>query len=130
MRRTGTLRTFRLVRGDLRYLQQARWLFSMPVVCHGRSHYPKGPSGLTSSTLKKSGWSTDMLRTPKKKATVSICVKRPGRRIGTDGRSGTWVMATGGSLQASRLGQDDLPQRSDRDELPANQPVPDPDDDQ
>src|SRR3954451_22637702 len=44
----------------VRYLQQARHPFLMPVVCHGRS--PKHPGGPTGSYVfrawKKSGWST------------------------------------------------------------------------
>jgi len=62
----------------VRYLQQARYPFLMPVVCHGRS--PKQPGGPTGSyvfqTWTKSGWSTHTLRDAKKRpATVSICVK-------------------------------------------------------
>jgi hypothetical protein len=62
----------------VRYLQQARYPFLMPVVCHGRS--PKQPGGPTGSyvfrTWKKSGWSTHTLTDAKKRtATVSICVK-------------------------------------------------------
>jgi Transposase DDE domain len=62
----------------IRYLQQARRPFLMPVVCHGRS--PKQPGGPTGSytfrTWTKSGWSTYTLTDAKKQtATVSICVK-------------------------------------------------------
>ncbi len=62
----------------VRYLQQARYPFLMPVVCHGRS--PKQPGGPTGSyvfrTWKTSGWSTYTLADAKKRtATVSICVK-------------------------------------------------------
>src|SRR3954452_23842414 len=44
----------------VRYLQQARYPFLMPVVCHGRPlKHPKGPSGsYVFRTWKKSGWST------------------------------------------------------------------------
>ena len=62
----------------IRYLQQARVPFLMPVVCHGRS--PKQPGGPTGSYVfrawKKSGWSRYTLADAKKRtATVSICVK-------------------------------------------------------
>jgi hypothetical protein len=62
----------------VRYLQQARVPFLMPVVCHGRS--PKQPGGPTGSYVfrawKKSGWSTYTLTDAKQRtATVSICVK-------------------------------------------------------
>ena len=62
----------------IRYLQQARYPFLMPVVCHGRS--PKqlgGPSGsYVFRTWKKSSWCRYTLADAKKRtATVSICVK-------------------------------------------------------
>jgi hypothetical protein len=62
----------------IRYLQQARQPFLMPVVCHGRS--PKQPGGPSGSYVfrawKTSGWSTYTLADAKKRtATVSICVK-------------------------------------------------------
>ena len=62
----------------VRYLQQARHPFLMPVVCHGRS--PKQPGGPTGSyvfrTWKKSGWSRYTLTDAKKRtATVAIGVK-------------------------------------------------------
>src|SRR5512142_1864670 len=63
----------------VRYLQQARYPFLMPVVCHGRS--PKQPGGPTGSsvfrTWKTSGWSRYTLTEAKtgRTATVSICVK-------------------------------------------------------
>jgi hypothetical protein len=63
----------------VRYLQQARVPFLMPVVCHGRS--PKQTGGPTGSyvfrTWKKSGWSRYVLTEAKtgRTATVSICVK-------------------------------------------------------
>ena len=62
----------------VRYLQQARRPFLMPVVCHGRApKHPKGPSGSSVfRTWKTSGWSTYTLADAKKRtATVSICVK-------------------------------------------------------
>jgi hypothetical protein len=62
----------------VRYLQQARYPFLMPLVCHGRS--PRQPGGPTGShvfrTWKRSGWSEYTLSDAKKRtATVSICVK-------------------------------------------------------
>src|SRR5512142_1980369 len=63
----------------IRYLQQARHPFLMPVVCHGRS--PRQPGGPTGSyvfrTWKTSGWSRYTLTEAKtgRTATVSICVK-------------------------------------------------------
>ena len=63
----------------IRYLQQARRPFLMPVICHGRkANHPRGPSGSNLFKLmKKSGWFTHTLEdAKKKKATVSICVKR------------------------------------------------------
>ena len=62
----------------IRYLQQARQPFLMPVVCHGRS--PKQPGGPSGSDVfrawKKCGWSSYTLTDAKKRtATVSICVK-------------------------------------------------------
>jgi Transposase DDE domain len=62
----------------VRYLQQARYPFLMPVVCHGRS--PKRRGGPTGSyvfrTWKTSGWAEHTLTDAKKRtARVSICVK-------------------------------------------------------
>jgi hypothetical protein len=81
----------------IRYVQQARRPFLMPVVCHGRkADHPKGPSGSNLVPLmKKSGSFEYTLQNAKKnKATVSICVKR-SRRKDRHGRkkSGTWVYA-------------------------------------
>jgi len=62
----------------VRYLQQARYPFLMPVVCHGRPlKHPKGPSGsYVFRTWTKSGWSTYTLAdATKRTATVSICVQ-------------------------------------------------------
>src|SRR4051812_15318577 len=62
----------------VRYLQQARHPFLMPVVCHGRApEHPKGPSGsYIFRTWKVSGWWRYTLADAKKRtATVSICVK-------------------------------------------------------
>jgi Transposase DDE domain len=74
----------------VRYLQQARHPFLMPVVCHGRS--PKQPGGPTGSsvfrTWTESGWSTYTLTDARKQtATVSICVKCRNLR-GERGRHG------------------------------------------
>lgn len=61
----------------IRYLQQARVPFLMPVVCHGLA--PQQPGGPTGSyvfrTWKKSGWSHYTLADAQQRAaTVSICV--------------------------------------------------------
>lgn len=81
----------------IRYLQQARRPFLMPVVCHGRkANHPLGPSGSNVfKAMKKSGWYTHTLHDNKKnKATVSICVKRARwkDRHGKRKRE-TWVYA-------------------------------------
>jgi hypothetical protein len=62
----------------VRYLQQARYPFLMPVVCHGRSpRQPGGPAGsYVFRTWKQSGWSEYTLSDARKRtARVSICVK-------------------------------------------------------
>ena len=70
----------------VRYLQQARYPFLMPVVCHGRS--PRQPGGPTGSyvfrTWKTSGWSRYTLTEAKTghTATVSIGVQCRNRRRG------------------------------------------------
>jgi hypothetical protein len=83
--------------GVIRYLQQARRPFLMPVVCHGRkADHPSGPSASNVfKAMKKSGWYTYTLQDAKKnKATISVCVKRAryknkhGKR-----KSETWVYA-------------------------------------
>ena len=84
----------------IRYLQQARRPFLMPVTCHGRdADHPKGPSGSkVFKLMKKSGWFTHTVGDAKKKgrakATVSICVKR-ARVTDRHGRKKwhTWVYA-------------------------------------
>lgn len=84
----------------IRYLQQARRPFLMPVICHGRdANHPKGPSGSkVFKLMTKSGWFTHTVGDPKKKnrakATVSICVKR-ARVKDRHGRKKwhTWVYA-------------------------------------
>ena len=81
----------------IRYLQQARRPFLMPVVCHGRkADHPLGPSASNVfKAMKTSGWYTYTLQDGEKnKATVSVCVKRAryknkhGKR-----RSETWGYA-------------------------------------
>ena len=81
----------------IRYLQQARRPFLMPVVCHGRqADHPQGPSGSNVFKARKtSGWFTHTLRDANQnQATVSVCVKRArcknkrGKR-----KSETWVYA-------------------------------------
>jgi len=83
----------------IRYLQQARRPFLMPVTCHGRdADHPKGPSGSkVFKLMKKSGWFEHTVGDAKKgrvRATVSICVKR-GRVTDRHGRKkwDTWVYA-------------------------------------
>jgi hypothetical protein len=81
----------------IRYLQQARRPFLMPLVGHGRkADHPLGPSASNVfKAMKTSGWYTYTLQGAKKdKATVSVCVKRAryknkhGKR-----KSETWVYA-------------------------------------
>jgi hypothetical protein len=84
----------------IRYLQQARRPFLMPVVGHGRkADHPQGPSGSNGfQAMKTSGWFTHTLRdAKKKKATVSVCVKR-ARSKNKHGKrtSETWVYADWG----------------------------------
>lgn len=83
--------------GVIRYLQQARTPFLMPVVGHGRSaKHPLGPSGSNVfKQCKVSGWSEYTLTDAKKnKATVRVCVKCRNRR-GERGKHGreAWVYA-------------------------------------
>ena len=119
----------------IRYLQRARRPFLMPVVCHGRkADHRKGPSGSNVfKQEKKSGWFRHTLKDGKKdKATVWICVKR-ARWVDRHGRrkSDTWVYAYSGITPAGRLGEGDVPETvRDRDELSADEPVPDSDDDE
>jgi hypothetical protein len=81
----------------IRYLQQARRPFLMPVVGHGRKvDHPLGPSASNAfKAMKKSGWHTYTVKDSKKnKATVSICVKRARYRNKHGKRkSETWVYA-------------------------------------
>lgn len=81
----------------IRYLQQARTPFLMPVVGRGRSvKHPLGPSGSNVfKQCKVSGWSEYTLTNAKKqKATVQICIKCRNRR-GERGKHGreAWVYA-------------------------------------
>jgi len=77
--------------------RQARRLFLMPMVCHGRkADHPLGTSASNVlKAMKTRGWFTHTLKDEKQnKATVSICVKRAryknkhGKR-----KSETWVYA-------------------------------------
>jgi hypothetical protein len=81
----------------IRYLQQARRPFLMPLVGHGRkADHPLGPSGSNVfKAMKSSGWFSHTLQDARKnKATVLVCVKRTryknkhGKR-----KSETWVYA-------------------------------------
>ena len=80
----------------IRYLQQARRPFLMPMVCHGRkADHPSGPSASNMfKAMRKSGWYQYTLQNKKTKATVSVCVKRArcknkhGKR-----KCETWVYA-------------------------------------
>jgi putative transposase len=84
----------------IRYLQQARRPFLMPVTCHGRkADHPEGPSGSrVFKLMRKSGWFEHTVGDPKKRgrmtARVSICVKR-ARWKDRHGRVkwDTWVYA-------------------------------------
>src|SRR5512135_3121813 len=81
----------------IRYLQQARRPFLMPMVCHGRTaDHPLGPSASNvCKAMQTSGWYTYTLQDGENnKATVSVCVKRAwdkhkhGKR-----KRATWVYA-------------------------------------
>ncbi len=117
----------------IRYLQRARRAFLMPVVCHGRkADHPLGPSGSNVfKPMKKSGWFKHTLQDGKKnKSTVSICVKRArGKDRHGKKKTDTWVYAYWGNAEARGLGEGDVPEAvRDRDQLSADEPVPDPDD--
>jgi Transposase DDE domain len=81
----------------IRYLQQARRPFLMPLVGHGRQvNHPRGPSGSNVfKAMKRSGWSTHTLQDGKKnKVTVSVCVKRARyKNKHGERKSETWVYA-------------------------------------
>ena len=118
----------------IRYLQRARRAFLMPVVCHGRkADHPLGPSGSNVLELmKKSGWFKHTLQDGKKnKATVSICVKR-ARWKDRHGKkkTDTWVYAYWGiTPRRMGLGEGHVSEAvRDRDQLSADEPMPDPDD--
>ena len=120
----------------IRYLQQARRPFLMPVICHGRkADHPKGPSGSNVFKLmKKSGWFTHTLQDAKKKKATVVDLREAHPVDGSAwaeevGHLGVCLL--GDHSQARGLGQADLPQAvRDRDQLPADEPVPDSDDDQ
>ena len=120
----------------IRYLQRARRPFLMPVVCHGRkADHPKGPSGSNVfKQEKKSGWFRHTLKDGKKdKATVWICVKRApwGGPAWPEEERHMGLRVLGDHPQAGRLGEGDVPETvRDRDELSADEPVPDSDDDE
>ena len=120
----------------IRYLQRARRPFLMPVVCHGRkADHPKGPSGSNIfKQEKKSGWFRHTLKDGKKdKATVWICVKRAavGGPAWPEEERHMGLRVLGDHPQAGRLGEGDVPETvRDRDELSADEPVPDSDDDE
>src|SRR5512135_1235788 len=81
----------------IRYLQQTRTPFLMPVVCRGRkADHPLGPSASNVfKACKVSGWSEyTVTDARKRKATVRICIKCRNRR-GERGKHGreAWVYA-------------------------------------
>ena len=120
----------------IRYLQQARRPFLMPVVCHGRkADHPLGPSGSNVfKPMKKSGWFRHTLKDGKKGQGHGLDLREAGAVDGPawqaeGGHVG--VRLLGDRPQAGGLGEGHVPQAvRDRDELSADEPVPDPDDDQ
>jgi putative transposase len=81
----------------IRYLQQARYPFLMPLILRGRqADHPQGPSASrVFATWKKSGWGRyTMTSGQKTRATVWVCVKCRNRR-GERGKYGreAWVYA-------------------------------------
>lgn len=81
----------------IRYLQQARRPFLMPLAGHGRkADHPLGPGASNVfKAMKTSGWSTHTLQGAKKdRATVSVCVKRArSKNKHGERKSETWVYA-------------------------------------
>jgi hypothetical protein len=89
----------------IRYLQQARYGWLMPLVLRGRkADHPKGVSGSRRfATSKRSGWGHyTMTNATKRKASFRVCVKCRNLR-GERGRQGrqALVYAFGGRLRPS-----------------------------
>jgi len=89
----------------IRYLQQARYGWLMPLVLRGRkASHPKGISGSrTFATYKRSSWGYyTMANAAKRKASFRVCVKCRNRR-GERGQRGrqALVYAFGGCLRPS-----------------------------
>jgi Transposase DDE domain len=89
----------------IRYLQQARYPFLMPLVLRGKkADHPDGPSASrVFATWKKSGWGRyTMTSAGKERATVEVCVKCRNHR-GERGQHGrqALVYAYGGGLGPS-----------------------------
>jgi len=89
----------------IRYLQQARYSWLMPLVLRGRkASHPKGISGSrTFATYKRSSWGYyTMTNAAKRKASFRVCVKCRNRR-GERGQRGrqALVYAFGGCLRPS-----------------------------
>jgi DDE family transposase len=89
----------------IRYLQNARHAWLMPLVLRGRkADHPKGPSGSrVFAGSKRSGWAEyTMTNAAKRRARFRVCIKCRNRR-GERGRHGreTLVYAFGGPLRPS-----------------------------
>jgi hypothetical protein len=89
----------------IRYLQNARYAWLMPLVLRGRkADHPKGPSGSrVFARNKRSGWAEyTMTNSRQRKARFRVCIKCRNRR-GERGRHGreTLVYALGGPLRPS-----------------------------
>lgn len=89
----------------IRYLQNARYAWLMPLVLRGRkADHPKGPSGSrVFAGRKRSGWDEyTMTNAAKRRARFRVCIRCRNRR-GERGRHGreALVYAFGGPLRAS-----------------------------
>jgi hypothetical protein len=89
----------------IRYLQNARYAWLMPLVLRGRkADHPKGPSGSrVFAGRKRSGWAEyTMTNTARRTARFRVCIKCRNRR-GERGRQGreALVYAFGGPLRPS-----------------------------